>query len=271
MGLDRGPVTPCDGSCQGFPAVPLDVRQGAPDERHEVREVHAHPVDDGGCLVHEGDEVVRCHDGRGMVKDLVLAGYGHEGDPERVSDMSGGSLRLGGPLEGEDAFPENLPGLVGMGAAARLAREEMMARIGHLQGLGRRLWDGLSNQIAHLTFTGHPQRRLPGHVSFWIKYIEGESLLLMLNVKGIMAASGSACSSNLRGRDEHDLAASHVLTAIGVPAEYCSGSLTISLGKDNTESEVDYLLEIMPEVVEKLLLMSPLYADKLRGKDPYQK
>ncbi|HEQ99528.1 MAG TPA: cysteine desulfurase [candidate division Zixibacteria bacterium] len=164
---------------------------------------------------------------------------------------------------------ENMPGIVGMGAASALALDEMPARIEHLTKLGKMLWKGLEEEIEYINFTGHPEKRLPGHVSFWIKYIEGESLLLMLNIKGVMAASGSACSSNLRGEDEEDLAASHVLTAIGVPVEFCSGSLTISMGKDNTEEEVLYLLDIMPEVVEKLLMMSPLYADKLRGKDPY--
>jgi cysteine desulfurase len=158
-----------------------------------------------------------------------------------------------------------------MGMASELARKEMDRRTAHLKALGSRLWQGLEKQTEYLSFTGHPEKRLPGHVSFWIKYIEGESLLLMLNIKGIMAASGSACSSNLRGMDEEDLAASHVLTAIGVPVEYCSGSLTVSMGKDNAENEVDYLLEVMPEVVEKLLMMSPLYADRLKGKDPYSK
>jgi len=182
------------------------------------------------------------------------------------------SLFEGGFQEsGYRSGTENLPGIVGMGLASELARNEMGERTSHLKALGTRLWQGLEKQIEYLSFTGHPEQRLPGHVSFWIKYIEGESLLLMLNIKGIMAASGSACSSNLRGQDEEDLAASHVLTAIGVPAEFCSGSLTISMGKDNTEKEVDYLLEVMPEVVEKLLMMSPLYADRLRGKDPYSK
>lgn len=166
---------------------------------------------------------------------------------------------------------ENMPGIVGMGMASALAKTEMPERIRHLQNLGSMLWSGLEQKVEYLYFTGHPEKRLPGHVSFWIKYIEGESLLLMLNIKGVMAASGSACSSNLRGEDEHDLAASHVLTAIGVPAEFCSGSLTLSLGKDNTEEEVSYLLEIMPGIVERLLMMSPLYADKLRGNDPYER
>ncbi|HDS01974.1 MAG TPA: cysteine desulfurase, partial [candidate division Zixibacteria bacterium] len=138
---------------------------------------------------------------------------------------------------------ENMPGIVGMGAASALALDEMPARIEHLTKLGKMLWKGLEEEIEYINFTGHPEKRLPGHVSFWIKYIEGESLLLMLNIKGVMAASGSACSSNLRGEDEEDLAASHVLTAIGVPVEFCSGSLTISMGKDNTEEEVLYLLD----------------------------
>ncbi len=182
------------------------------------------------------------------------------------------SLFEGGFQEyGMRSGTENVPGIVGMGAAAELASIEMPERIEHLQKLGKMMWEGLGEEIEYINFTGHPIQRLPGHVSFWIRYIEGESLLLMLNIKGVMAASGSACSSNLKGEGEEDLAASHVLTAIGVPAEFCSGSLTVSMGKDNTEEEVRYLLDIMPEVVEKLLMMSPLYADKLRGKDPYSK
>ena len=164
---------------------------------------------------------------------------------------------------------ENLPGIVGMGKACELAKDEMQSRMEHLRKLQSKLWDWLDNNVDYLEFTGHPDHRLPGHVSFWIKYIEGESLLLMLNMKGVMCASGSACSSNLRGEDEEDLAASHVLTAIGVPAEYCSGSLTVSMGKDNTTEEIDYMISVMPEIIEKLLSMSPLYADKLEGRDLY--
>lgn len=164
---------------------------------------------------------------------------------------------------------ENLPGIVGMGKACELAKIEMSDRTAKLKKLQARLWNWLEKNVEYLQFTGHPTERLPGHVSFWIKYIEGESLLLMLNMNGVMCASGSACSSNLRGEDEEDLAASHVLTAVGVPAEFCSGSLTVSMGKDNTEEEVDHMISAMPQVVERLLAMSPLYADKLKGKDPY--
>jgi cysteine desulfurase len=165
---------------------------------------------------------------------------------------------------------ENLAGIVGMAKAAELALMEMPQHREHLVGLQQKLWDGLSQKYEFLHFTGHPSQRLPGHVSFWMEYIEGESLLLFLNVYGIQTASGSACASNMRGQDEHDLAASHVLTAVGVPAEYCSGSLTVSLGKGNTADEVDYFLQVFPQVVERLLAMSPLWADKLKGKNPYQ-
>jgi cysteine desulfurase len=164
---------------------------------------------------------------------------------------------------------ENVPAIVGMAKAAELALAELTERGAKLRKLQQRLWQGLADKYEFLHFTGHPELRLPGHVSFWVEYIEGESLLLMLNVYGIQTASGSACSSNLRGEDEDDLQASHVLTAVGVPEEFCSGSLTVSLGKDNTLENVDYFLEVLPAVVERLLAMSPLYADKLKGKDPY--
>jgi len=181
-------------------------------------------------------------------------------------------LIVGGNQElGLRSGTENLPGIVGFGKAAELAKAEMDDRIKNLKKLQIKLWDWLDSNVEHLNFTGHPVYRLPGHVSFWVKYIEGESFLLMLNMKGIMCASGSACSSNLRGEDEEDLVTSHVLSAVGVPAELCSGSLTVSLGKDNTEQEVDHMISVMPEVVEKLLMMSPLYADKLQGRDPYSK
>ena len=113
-----------------------------------------------------------------------------------------------------------------------------------------------------MNFTGHAQRRLPGHVSFWIEYVEGESLLLWLSMSGVCAASGSACSSNIRGEDEEDLSSSHVLTAIGVPPEICHGSICFSLGKESTEEEVDFVLGIMPGIVERLWAMSPLYAER---------
>jgi cysteine desulfurase len=159
---------------------------------------------------------------------------------------------------------ENVPGIVGMGKAAELAIEEMPQRGECLRSLQKRLWEGLERGIEHLHFTGHPRDRLPGHVSFWVEFAEGESLLLFLTQHDVMAASGSACSSNLKGRDEGDLVISHVLKAVGVPTDICQGSITFSLGKENTSEEVDFVLDILPKIVERLWAMSPMYADYLK-------
>jgi cysteine desulfurase len=157
---------------------------------------------------------------------------------------------------------ENVPGIVGMGRAAEIALRDMPSWNEKLPPLRRKLRKGMSEKIDYMNFTGHPERRLPGHLSFWVEYAEGESLLLLLARKGVCAASGSSCSSNIKGTDESDLSASHVLTAIGVPPEICHGSICFSLGKDNTDEDVDYVLEILPGIVEKLWSMSPLYAER---------
>ncbi len=161
---------------------------------------------------------------------------------------------------------ENVPAIVGMGQASAIAKEEMANYTERMILLRDKLIKGLENQIKYLHFTGDLKKRLPGHVSFWIEHIEGESILLWLALKDICAASGSACSSNITGEDERDLKASHVLTAIGVPSDICAGSITFSLSKYNTEDEVDYVLKIFPELVEKLLEMSPFY-EKQGGKN----
>jgi cysteine desulfurase len=128
-----------------------------------------------------------------------------------------------------------------------------------MKRLSKRLWDGLANMFDFLHFTGHPERRLPGHVSFWIEFIEGESLLMWLALKGIYAASGSACSSNILAEDEEDLQASPVLTAVGVPSDICAGSITFSLSRYTTDEEVDKVLEELPGIVKRLCEMSPAY------------
>jgi len=183
-------------------------------------------------------------------------------------------LRKGVPLRpilqggyqemGYRAGTENVPAIVGLGEASRIAVSEMAERVERLTSLGRRLWKGIEEEIDYLHFTGHPVRRLPGHVSFWIEYVEGESLLLWLNLNGIASASGSACASNVLALDETGLKASHVLTAVGVPPEICHGSIAFTLGKENTEAEVDFTLSALPGIVEKLREMSPLY-QKARG------
>jgi len=162
---------------------------------------------------------------------------------------------------------ENVMGIVGFGAVCEMARKKMDNQSGKLKGLGRLLRRGIEERIEHIEFTGHPENRLPGHVSFWHRFVEGESLLLHLNMKGVIAASGSACSSNLKGNNEHDLRASHVLTAVGVPEEYCSGSITFSLDYFNTEDEVEYVTDILPEIVHRLEAMSPVYEDYMKQRE----
>jgi cysteine desulfurase len=162
---------------------------------------------------------------------------------------------------------ENYPAAAAMGQACDLIMQNRERWNEELSRFGKRLWDGLAQKVPFIHFTGHTSNRLPGHVSFWVEHIEGESLLLFLNMKGVMASSGSACSSNLKGRDEEDLVASHVLTAIGVPSDICAGSITFSLAKYNTEDEVDYVISIMPGIVERLLAMSPSYSDYMRKKE----
>lgn len=170
------------------------------------------------------------------------------------------SIIQGGYQEaGYRAGTENVPAIVGFGEAARIAQNEMGISIERLAQLSKRLREGLESSIEYIHFTGHPTNRLPGNVSFWIEFVEGESLLLWLNLSGIAASSGSACSSNIMARDETGLKASHVLTSIGVPPDICSGSITFSLGKDNTMEEVEYVLSIMPGLVKRLRDMSPLF------------
>jgi cysteine desulfurase len=181
----------------------------------------------------------------------IAALYLREG-VDIVSILKGGAQE-GGRRPGTD----NVPGIVGMGKAAELAKIEMKSRIEHLIPLRDKIIKELPDRIKYFHFTGHLTKRLPGHVSFWISFAEGETLVLFLNYNGIATASGSACSSP-------DLQASHVLTAIGVPPDVCHGSITVSFGKDNTMEDVDYFLDTLPKVVERCWHMSPLYEDELK-------
>lgn len=180
----------------------------------------------------------------------------------KITPLLEGGFQEGGIRSGT----ENVPAIVGMAKAAVLAKKHMESRIKHLKTLQEHLWNGLQQKIEYLHFTGHPQKRLPGHVSFWVEFAEGESILLFLQVKGVMAASGSACSSNLRASDETELVKSHVLAAIGVPQDICSGSITFFMGKDNTLEEVNYVLDVMPDIIQRLWAMSPAYADMIKQK-----
>ena len=169
----------------------------------------------------------------------------------------------GNQENGKRPGTENYIGAAGMGEACEIIKNNRDTWNQNLLTLGRTLWQGLADKVPFIHFTGHPEKRLAGHVSFWVEHIEGESLLLFLNMNGVMAA----CSSNLKGKDEEDLVASHVLTAVGVPTDVCAGSITFSLAKYNTQVEVDYIISIMPDIVEKLLAMSPSYSDYKKKKE----
>ena len=159
---------------------------------------------------------------------------------------------LGGTQEeGRRAGTQNIPGIVGMGKAAELAQQEMGERYMQLITLRDKLIRQLPEKIPELYITGHPTERLPGHASCYVRFIEGESMSMFLDMEGIAVSTGSACVSKA-------LKASHVVLALGVNPEDVHGSLVMSLGKDNSEEEVNYFLEKLPPIVERLRQMSPL-------------
>lgn len=172
------------------------------------------------------------------------------------------SLIAGGAQErGKRAGTENLPSIMGMAAALEDACENMAKNTAKVTALRDRLIAGLSD-IPHAVLNGDPVNRLPGNVHFCFEGIEGESLLLLLDEKGICASSGSACTSG-------SLDPSHVLLAIGHPHEIAHGSLRLSLSEENTDDDVDVLLREIPAVVSYLRGMSPLWRDKVEGRKPF--
>ena len=155
--------------------------------------------------------------------------------------------------EGRRAGTENVPAIAGLGKAAELAKTHMTERMKRLTPLRDHLLRELPKRIERVVVTGHPQHRLPGHASFCVEFIEGESMLMLLNSRGIAVSSGSACTSRA-------LKASHVLIAMGLSHEIAQGSILFTLGIDNTKEDIDYVLETMPPIVDRLRQMSPLYA-----------
>lgn len=155
------------------------------------------------------------------------------------------------------AGTENVPGIVGLGKAIELAYENLDEHNEKLINLRERLIKGIFDNIDDVRLNGHPTNRLPGNTNFCFKYIEGESLLLSLDIEGVAGSSGSACTSG-------SLDPSHVLLAIGLPHEIAHGSLRLTLGDFNTEEEVDYVVEKLIPIVQRLRDMSPLY-EKIKG------
>ena len=159
----------------------------------------------------------------------------------------------GGEQEhGRRASTQNVPGIVGFGKACQLAQQEMGQEKERLETLRDKLINGILNRIDHVHLNGHPTQRLPNNVNISLEFVEGESILLNLDLVGIAASTGSACSSSV-------LEASHVLLALGLPHESAHSSLRLSLGQETTEKDVDYVLEKLPQIVNKLRAMSPLY------------
>ena len=167
----------------------------------------------------------------------------------RIMPLLDGGVQEGGRRAGT----ENIPAIVGLGNAAELANTHLATRIEHLTHLRDRLLTELPAKIDHVVVTGHPQHRLPGNASFCVEFIEGEAMLMLLNSQGVAVTSGSACTSRA-------LKASHVLIAMGLSHALAQGSLLFSFGIDNSPEDVDYVLEVLPPIVDRLRQMSPLYS-----------
>ena len=157
------------------------------------------------------------------------------------------------------AGTENVPGIVGYGAAVERAMRTMEDRTAREKELRDYLIGRVLKEIPYTRLNGHRTNRLPNNANFSFQFVEGESLLIMLDMDGICGSSGSACTSG-------SLDPSHVLLAIGLPHEIAHGSLRLTLSEETTKEELDYVVESIRKIVEKLRAMSPLYEDFLRGK-----
>lgn len=169
-------------------------------------------------------------------KGIKIASFIHGGQQER----------------GKRASTENIPGIIGLGKAIELAANNLEVYNKKIITLREKTIEGLMAKIPYIRLNGHRHNRLPGNVNISFQYIEGESLLLMLDMMGVCGSSGSACSSG-------SLDPSHVLMAIGLPHEIAHGSLRLSFGEENSEEDVEYILEEIPKIVSRLRDMSPLY------------
>jgi cysteine desulfurase len=199
------------------------------------------------------------------VDALSLAGnqfYGPKGSAAlflkkgtRILPFIDGGIQEGGRRAGT----EDVAAIVGLGKAAEIALRDWKKRQEKVLPLRDRLIQGLPQKVEHVFFTGHPESRLPHHASFCIEFIEGEAMLLNLDMQGISASSGSACTSRA-------LKASHVLLAMGIDHALAQGSLVFSLVEGTTAEDLEYLLEVFPPIIERLRKMSPLYTQYLEEK-----
>jgi len=175
--------------------------------------------------------------------------YARDGVPLWPMQTGGGHERR------RRAGTENVPYIVGLATALKLAYEEVEQTSRRIANLRDRLIAGVLDRIPEVHLNGHPIQRLPNNANFTFKYIEGEAVLIQLDLMGVAASSGSACSTGA-------VEPSHVLRAMGVPPEEAFGSLRLTLGRENTEEDVDYVLEVLPPIVERLRAISPLVQDR---------
>jgi cysteine desulfurase len=199
------------------------------------------------------------------VDALSLAGnqfYGPKGSAalflkkgRRILPFIDGGIQEGGRRAGT----EDVPAIVGMGKAADIAFQNMESRMAKMQTLRDSLIKRLPESIDHTVLTGHPEKRLPHHASFCVEFVEGEAMLLNLDMQGIALSSGSACTSRA-------LKASHVLLAMGIDHALAQSSLVFSLIDSISLEDIDYLLEVFPPIIERLRKMSPLYSQYLQEK-----
>jgi cysteine desulfurase len=166
-------------------------------------------------------------------------------------------LHGGGQEKGLRSGTENIPGIVAFGKAAEIAKQEMQTNVEKLIKLRDRLIEGLLAPLPYTFLNGHPTNRLPDNVSVRYSFIEGESMLLSLEIKGVSVSSGSACASKT-------LEPSHVLLATGLKHEEAHGSIMFSLGRENTMEDVEYVIGLMPDIINRLRAMSPLTPKELK-------
>lgn len=160
----------------------------------------------------------------------------------------------GGQERNRRASTENVPGIMGFGKAVEIAKDEMDEEAKRLTILRDKLIESILEEIEHVRLNGHPTQRLPNNVNLSLEFLEGESMLLSLDMEGIAASTGSACSSST-------LEASHVLLATGLSHELAHGSLRLTLGRYTSEEDIAHVLEVLPRIVERLRSMSPLYKE----------
>jgi cysteine desulfurase len=167
----------------------------------------------------------------------------------RILPLMDGGIQEGGRRAGT----EDVAAIVGMGKAAEMAARDLSSRVAQLTPIREDLIKGLPAAIPHVVVTGDLVKRLPGHASFCVEFIEGESMLMLLNSQGVAVSSGSSCTSRA-------LKASHVLLAMGYNHEIAQGSLLFTLGIQNKSEDISYVLKVMPAIVTRLREMSPVYS-----------